>query len=67
MAYSERHRWCTAKIAETFNPELNEETAQEFVRQDSIIQQLNIFFKGEGSGRLFITFQPSESHIDVST
>ena len=45
MAYSERHRWCTSKIVETFAPELEQDTAQTFVRNDHNLQQFNAFFK----------------------
>ena len=67
MAYSERHKWCTGKIVEAFSPELTQEAAQEFFRQNNIIQQLNVFFKGDGPGRLFINYQSiSNSNGDVS-
>ena len=66
MAYSERHRWCTSKIVETFAPELEQDTAQTFVRNDHNLQQFNAFFKGEGSGRLFVFYQTAESDGEVS-
>lgn len=66
MAYSERHKWCTGKIVEAFSPELTQEAAQEFFRQNNIIQQFNIFFKGDSSGRLFINYQPISQNKDVS-
>lgn len=67
MAYSERHRWCTSKILETFAPEIDTETIQSFVRSEVILTQLNQFFKGEGPGRLFIFYQPAATDPEVST
>ena len=67
MTYSERHKWCTGKIVEAFSPELTLEAAQEFFRQNTIIQQLNVFFKGDGPGRLFVSYQSiSHNNGDVS-
>ena len=66
MAYSERHRWCTSKIIETFAPELDSETAQTFTRTDANLQQFNQFLKGEGSGRLFVFYQPVASETEVN-
>jgi hypothetical protein len=67
MTYTERHRWCTAKILETFKDELDSETAQNFLRQKSVLQQFSIFFKGEGSGRLFVFYQPAVTNTEVSS
>ena len=54
---TERHRWCLAKICETFEPELKAETANQFMRQEAVLQTFSSFFKGESSGRLFVFFQ----------
>jgi hypothetical protein len=54
---TERHRWCLAKIRETFEPELKLETANQFMRQEAVLQTFSAFFKGESSGRLFVFFQ----------
>ena len=66
MAYSERHRWCTSKIQETFAPELEIETIQSFIRNEIILTQFNQFFKGEGSGRIFVFYQPAITDPEVS-
>ena len=66
MAYSERHRWCTSKIQETFSPELEIETIQSFIRNEIILTQFNQFFKGEGSGRIFVFYQPAITEPEVS-
>jgi hypothetical protein len=47
MALTERHRWCAGKIFEAFSPELDDETIQGFIRQDTNYQQFFSFFKGE--------------------
>ena len=58
MSLTERHRWCAKKILEAFAPELDVEVSQSFIRQDSNLQRFSAFFRGEGSGRLFIFYQP---------
>ena len=58
MSLTERHRWCAGKILETFAPELSSETVQQFIRVDAVLQKFTQFFRGEGSGRLFIFYQP---------
>ncbi|CAM9799127.1 unnamed protein product [Ectocarpus fasciculatus] len=57
MSLTERHRWCAKKILEAFAPELDVEVSQSFIRQDSNLQRFSAFFRGEGSGRLFIFYQ----------
>lgn len=61
MSLSERHRWCVSKMLEAFGPELTSEVAQGFIRQDVNLQAFNTFFKGDGSGRMFIFYQPEIS------
>ena len=60
MALSERHRWCIKKITETFAPELDIDAVQLFIRQESNLQKLTQFLKGESSGRLFVFYQPAQ-------
>jgi hypothetical protein len=57
MALSDRHRWCLSKLLESFAPDLTSEQAQSFIRQESNLQKFNSFFRGDGAGRLFISFQ----------
>lgn len=66
MALTDRHRWCASKILETFAPELDAETIQLFIRQESNLQKFSGFFRGEGSGRLFVFYQPEATEGDVS-
>lgn len=58
MSLTERHRWCAGKILETFGPELTSEAVQQFIRVESVLQKFTQFFRGEGSGRIFISYQP---------
>ena len=60
MSLTEKHRWCIKKILETFTPELDGETIQAFMRQESTMTKFASFFRGEGSGRLFCFYQPME-------
>ena len=57
MSIGERHKWCTSKILESF-AEVDNEQVQSFIRQESVLQKFNAFFKGESSGRLFVLYQP---------
>jgi hypothetical protein len=65
MALSERHKWCMGKLLEAFGAELTAENAQIFMRQDATLQAFNSFFKGDGSGRLFVYFQPELAEGEV--
>jgi hypothetical protein len=65
MSLSDRHRWCLNKILEAFGPELTSESAQGFIRNDANLHKFNTFFKGDGSGRLFIYYQPEISEGKV--
>ena len=65
MALQERHRWVMSKILEAFAPELPSEVVQSFMRQDANLQKLNSFFKGDGSGRMFVFFQAEVSEGEV--
>lgn len=56
MSLTERHRWCLAKIQECFA--LSQDVGQAFIRQEVNLQKFNQFFRGEGSGRIFILYQP---------
>ncbi len=67
MSLTERHRWCAGKILETFAPELSSETVQQFIRVDAVLQKFTQFFRGEGSGRLFIFYQPAVVEGAVSS
>ena len=58
MSLTERHRWCAGKILETFAPELTSEAVQQFIRVEAVLQKFTLFFRGEGSGRIFISYQP---------
>ena len=53
------------KMLEAFAPELTSETVQSFIRQDANLQKLNAFFKGDGSGRMFVFFQAEVSEGEV--
>jgi len=66
MALSERHRWCAAKLLEAFAPTLSVDTVQGFIRQESTLQKLNGFFKGDGNGRMFVLYQPSTDGTENS-
>ena len=60
MSLSEKHRWCISKIVETFTSEgLAPEDAQGFMRQEIALSKFGAFFRGEGSGRLFVFYQPT--------
>lgn len=69
MSLTDRHRWIIGKILEAFAPELDSETVNAFVRQDSIVQRFTSFFRGEGpQQRLFVFFQSESSNqvtIDI--
>lgn len=58
MVISERHRWCAAKIAEAFKPELESDAVQLFIRNEKNVSKFTAFFKGESAGRLFVFYQP---------
>jgi hypothetical protein len=58
MSLSERHRWCVKKILEVFQPELESETVQQFIRNESNLNYFTSFFRGDNSGRLFVFYQP---------
>ena len=66
MSLTERHRWCLNKILEAFSPELTPEAAQAFIRNDSNLQKFTSFFKGDGSGRIFVFFQSEGGDSEVS-
>lgn len=66
MSLTERHKWCAGKILETFAPELESEILQLFIRQESNLSKFTSFFKGEGSGRLFIFYKPVEVEGEVN-
>lgn len=66
MSLTERHRWCANKMLEAFGPELTTEAVQAFIRQDANLQKFLSFFKGEGSGRIFVFFQPDMADGEVS-
>ena len=57
MALTERHRWCVGKIVETFKPEIDTETVQNFIRNDKILSKFTTFFRGESAGRMFVFYQ----------
>mmetsp|Transcript_392 Transcript_392/g.719 ORF Transcript_392/g.719 Transcript_392/m.719 type:complete len:88 (-) Transcript_392:646-909(-) len=61
MALSTRHRWCLSKIIESFSPELEEEDAHRFMREEAH-QKFTQFFRGEASNKLFVYFQPAAGH-----
>ena len=65
MSLTERHRWCVSKILEAFGKDVTSEQAQAFIRNDSNLQKFNQFFKGEGSGRLFVYYQPELASGEV--
>ena len=67
MSLTERHRWCASKILEAFAPELDAEMIQGFIRQEVNLQKFSSFFRGEGSGRLFVFYQPESSDGEVCT
>jgi hypothetical protein len=52
-------------MLEAFAPELTSEIVQAFIRQDVNLQKFSAFFKGEGSGRMFVFFQPDMSEGEV--
>jgi len=60
MSLSEKHRWCLAKIGEAFSPEITKAETQAFMRQETTLTKFASFFRGEGSGRIFIFYQPTE-------
>lgn len=66
MSLTERHRWCMGKIAETFGAELEKEVLEGFMRQDAVLQKFSSFFRGEISGRLFVSYQPEMAEGEVS-
>lgn len=54
------------KLIECFGPELTSEAAQAFIRNEGTIQKFNTFFKGDASGRLFVSYQPEAVEGEVS-
>ena len=66
MTLAERHRWCMTKILESFAPELTLDLVNDFMRQESNLNKFNQFFRGEGSGRIFILYQPELVEGEVS-
>jgi len=64
---TERHRWCLSKICEAFEPALKAEVANQFMRQEAVLQTFTSFFKGESSGRLFVFYQEEVVEGAVST
>ena len=64
MSLSERHHWCVKKILEVFEPELESETVQSFIRNETNLNHFTSFFRGENSGRLFVFFQPVATEGD---
>jgi hypothetical protein len=54
------------KMLETFGPELSSDTVQAFIRGDGNLVKFNSFFKGDGSGRMFIFYQSEVSEGEVS-
>ena len=65
MAFSEKHKWCCSKILEAFQPEVDSDTVQLFLRQDVNLQKFTGFFKGEGNSRLFVFYQPEQAEGEV--
>ena len=65
MSLSERHRWCMSKMLEAFSPDLSSETVQAFIRTDQNLQKFNTFFKGDGLGHLFVSYQPQMGDGEV--
>lgn len=65
MSLTDRHRWCMNKILEAFAPELTQEAAQAFMRNDANLQKFTSFFKGDGAGRLFVFYQAEGSEAEV--
>jgi len=65
MSLTERHRWCIGKIVETYAPEVESESAQLWMRQEANLQRFTSFFRGEGSGRLFVFYQAEEKKDQV--
>ena len=65
MSLTERHKWCLSKMMEAFGPELTSENAQAFMRLDSTLHAFGAFFKGDGSGRMFVYFQPDLADGEV--
>jgi dynein heavy chain len=66
MSLSERHRWCVKKILEVFEPELDGETVQTFIRNEANLNHFTSFFRGDNSGRLFVFYQPVVTEGDES-
>jgi hypothetical protein len=66
MSLTERHRWCLNKILEAFGPELSQEAAQAFIRNDSNLQKFTSFFKGDGPGRIFVFYQSEGGETEVT-
>jgi dynein heavy chain, axonemal len=64
MSLSERHRWCVKKILEVFEPELESETVQSFIRNEANLNHFTSFFRGDNSGRLFVFYQPVATEGD---
>ncbi len=65
MAFTEKHKWCCGKILEAFQPEVDSDTVQLFLRQDVNLQKFTGFFKGEGNSRLFVFFQAEQTEGEV--
>jgi hypothetical protein len=63
MVMTERHRWCASKIEEAFKPDLDFDVVHAFVRNEKNMSKMTAFFRGEGSGRLFVFYQPDVNVI----
>jgi hypothetical protein len=63
MVMTERHRWCASKIEEAFKPDLDLDVVHAFVRNEKNMSKMTAFFCGEGSGRLFVFYQPDVNII----
>jgi hypothetical protein len=63
MVMTERHRWCASKIEEAFKPDLKSDVVHAFVRNEKNMSKMTAFFRGEGSGRLFVFYQPDGNVI----
>lgn len=63
MVMTERHRWCASKIVEAFKADLEYDVVHAFVRNEKNMSKMTAFFRGEGSGRLFVFYQPDGTII----
>jgi dynein heavy chain len=61
MSITDKHRWCISKILETFDGILDADTCQLFMRQEANLNKFSSFFRGDGSGCLFVFYQPVDN------